>query len=541
KQVVCARCHSFSAHLYEYLGAELGMLDGLTMTSAFCNDLVTACAGQIDFPTYDGGSVDYCTKHTGGGDDFFWSYPYEEPEVFEPGLNELFPELSANEQPGDTVSMRQTPDGSQWWLLGISGQIYAVNSDTMDESELVIDVAGPVPSGGNFYVDFEEGLLDVAFGPMFGVPSYPSYFYVSYTVLLDDGEMQRNRLARFTYVPGDPVATRATEEVLLTTVPKYNSIHSAGWLGFKPSDYGSPGYSDLYWTTGDGGPQTDPENHSQDETTMLGAMMRISVPSDGTGYTIPSGNYPGSCAKAEVCAIGLRNPWRCGFDRANDNLYCGDVGHTLVEEINFIECGNNYGWSRFEGSRCQEAVQDNEFNPPCDGISRSGFTYPLFEYCHPDYDSTDADEEEFTGGAATCGDRFVVGNCVIGGYVYRGNFFSDLLDGAYIFGDSTMRNIYFLRKEEDGWAVGTIISDASVQIVSFAEDVNGEIMMLDYQHRMYHMPCGDLCATTCLEQAEDQPTYESLGCYADVVNDRALPIQGPNCGEGETAMSPAVS
>lgn len=34
------------------------------------------------------------------------------------------------------------------------------------------------------------------------------------------------------------------------------------------------------------------------------------------------------------------------------------------------------------------------------------------------------------------------------------------------------RNIYFLREEEDGWAVGTIISDASVQIVSFAEDVN---------------------------------------------------------------------
>ncbi|CAM9733940.1 unnamed protein product, partial [Ectocarpus sp. 12 AP-2014] len=189
----------------------------------------------------------------------------------------------------------QTPDGSQWWLLGISGQIYAVDSDDMGSSQLVIDVAGPVPSGpsgGNFYVDFEEGLLDVAFGPMFGDNSYPQYFYVSYTVLLDDGEMQRNRLARFTYVPGDATATRATEEVLLTTVPKFNSVHAAGWLGFKPSVYGSPGYQDLYWTTGDGGPQTDPENHSQDDTTMLGAMMRISVPSDGTGYTIPSGNYP---------------------------------------------------------------------------------------------------------------------------------------------------------------------------------------------------------------------------------------------------------
>lgn len=36
-------------------------------------------------------------------------------------------------------------------------------------------------------------------------------------------------------------------------------------------------------------------------------------------------------------------------------------------------------------------------------------------------------------------------------------------------------------------------------------------MLLDLQHNIYYMPCGDLCATTCLEQAEDQPTYEV--CY----------------------------
>ncbi|CAN0049121.1 unnamed protein product, partial [Ectocarpus sp. 6 AP-2014] len=416
KQVVCGRCHSFSAHLYEYLAPELGLLDGMTMKSAFCDELVTACDGQIDFPTYDSGTVDYCTKHTGGGEDLYWSYPYEAAVTCDL-YSQLLPDLGANEQPDDTVSMRQTPDGSQWWLLGISGQIYAVNLDSMYESELVIDVAGPVPSGGNFYGDFEEGLLDVAFGPMFGDNSYPQYFYVSYTVLLDDGENQRNRLARFTYVPGDAAATRASEEVLLTTVPKYNSVHSAGWLGFKPSAYGSPGYQDLYWTTGDGGPQTDPFNHSQDTTTMLGAMMRISVPADGTGYTIPPGNYHGSFA--EVCAIGLRNPWRCSFDRLNDDLYCGDVGQISVEEINFIECGNNYGWSRFEGSRCQEAVQDNEFNPPCDGVDRSGFTYSLFEYCHPDFDSTDADEQEFTGGADTCGNRFICANACAD-YAYYG-------------------------------------------------------------------------------------------------------------------------
>lgn len=68
-------CHSYSGHLYERLGSERGALDGLTMKGAFCEELVTECAEQIIFPTYDGGE-DYCTKHTGGGEDQFWSYPY---------------------------------------------------------------------------------------------------------------------------------------------------------------------------------------------------------------------------------------------------------------------------------------------------------------------------------------------------------------------------------------------------------------------------------------------------------------------------------
>ena len=47
---------------------------------------------------------------------------------------------------------------------------------------------------------------------------------------------------------------------------------------------------DLYWTNGDGAQQTDPMNTGQDTTNLLGSMIRITVPSDGTGYTIPSGN-----------------------------------------------------------------------------------------------------------------------------------------------------------------------------------------------------------------------------------------------------------
>ncbi len=56
-----------------------------------------------------------------------------------------------------------------------------------------------------------------------------------------DGDEQvvvRNRISRFTYVDGSPAQTRASEVILLTTDAKDTEIHSAGWLGFKPSAYG---------------------------------------------------------------------------------------------------------------------------------------------------------------------------------------------------------------------------------------------------------------------------------------------------------------
>lgn len=49
---------------------------------------------------------------------------------------------------------------------------------------------------------------------------------------------QRNRLSKFEYIAGYPFATFASEEVLLTSSPKGNSLHAGGWVGFKPSAYG---------------------------------------------------------------------------------------------------------------------------------------------------------------------------------------------------------------------------------------------------------------------------------------------------------------
>lgn len=81
-QVACGKCHSFSGHLYERLGDQLGTVDGMTMKRAFCEELVGTCGGQINFAqmSYLDGNVekDYCDMHVGGSSDQYWSFPFTE-------------------------------------------------------------------------------------------------------------------------------------------------------------------------------------------------------------------------------------------------------------------------------------------------------------------------------------------------------------------------------------------------------------------------------------------------------------------------------
>lgn len=522
KEVVCGPCHSYSAHLYEKLGKELGSDDGMTMRNDFCQELVKTCASQVEFKTYGGES--YCEKHTGGGKDMYWSYPYTEPEIFEPGISELF-DLDSGSLPESSIAMHMSPDSNWWWVAGREGMMKEISASKLDVSNTVMDLA----KHDDFYEAYEEGLLDFAFGPEY---TSNKRFYCSWSVGTKGSV--KNRLSMF--IRGSSTtATLNSEATLLESSIRSTSIHAGGWLGFKPSVYGKDlNNADLYWSMGDSGAQEDPEEHGQNLQDLHSTIVRISVPKSGSGYTIPKGNVGGG-ALPEICAYGFRNPWRCSFDRQTDVLYCGDVGHTAVEAIYTVECGKNYGWSDFEGRLCREWHGAN-----CAKVSRSGIETAMFEYCHPGYDSGAPGQEVFTGGVDFCPDT-ITGHAVIGGYVYRGFFFADLLAGAYIFGDYQNAKIYYLKEVDGEWDLGTIIGDGSLPIVSFAEDNDGEIYMIDKNWKIYRMPCGDLCATTCLDQGESLPTYKSLGCYADYLNSkRVLSHTATSCGEGENAMSPAI-
>lgn len=71
----------------------------------------------------------------------------------------MFPDLSsANDFPAKTISMRQTPDGSEFWLMGQQGEIKKVDSDELDKIETVVDIS----ENGVFYEAYEEARTTVS-------------------------------------------------------------------------------------------------------------------------------------------------------------------------------------------------------------------------------------------------------------------------------------------------------------------------------------------------------------------------------------------
>ena len=90
---------------------------------------------------------------------------------------------------------------------------------------------------------------------------------------------------------------------------------------------------DLYVGMGDGGSGGDPQGNGQRLDTLLGKLLRIDV--SGDPYTVPADNpfVHRSGARPEIFEYGLRNPWRYSFDRQTGDLFIGDVGQNLCEEV----------------------------------------------------------------------------------------------------------------------------------------------------------------------------------------------------------------
>jgi glucose/arabinose dehydrogenase len=245
--------------------------------------------------------------------------------------------------------------------------------------------------------------------------------------------------------------------------PQTYSNHNGGWLGFGPDGM-------LYIGNGDGGSANDPKNDSQNLESLLGKILRIDV-SGATAYKIPADNpyVNDKKVRPEIWAYGLRNPWRCSFDRDTGDFWIGDVGQNHWEEINYMPkgkgAGANYGWRLREGDKATPAKGVGGRKP-------AGAIDPVYVY-----KSGSGDKE---------------GKSVTGGYVYRGPVRE--LQGRYVFGDYQNPRIWsFLLK--NGKATDFKDHTKSLQpeggrinlIASFAEDENGGLFIIDHSGPIYRI------------------------------------------------------
>ena len=359
--------------------------------------------------------------------------------------------IASGDQVTDVTDLQHAGD-TRLFIVEQAGQI-RIYDGTQVLATPFLDIGDRVESGS------EKGLLGLAFHPDYAANGT---FYVNYTTSAT-GPLQ-TRLSRFTVDANNPdLAVEGSEQVILT-INQPNPNHNGGALHFGPDGY-------LYVAVGDGGGSYDPNEESQNSSTILGSLLRIDV--DGSTGNLPdcdqSGNNRyrippdnpladgdgGACD--EIWAMGLRNPWRFSFDAATDDLWITDVGQHAWEEIDFEPAGSaggrNYGWDCYEGNH----ANPNDPAPACTG-NRADYVFPVHEYPHAEDGCTS----------------------ITGGYVYRGSG-HPALQGSYLFTDFCIGELWSLTGPPQSPTVTTLTTLGADLLYTrtFGQDVNGELYVAD--------------------------------------------------------------
>ncbi len=386
-------------------------------------------------------------------------------------ITNAFPNLVFN----DPVKLLEMPSG-QFMVFGKSGYAWVFANDAATTTKtLVLDIRSRTR------VDGDGGLLGAALHPEFGQAGSPNarYFYVWYRYFPTgnpQGEQAYMRLSRFTLNAAMTWADPASEFVLIQQFDR-QSWHNGGDMFFGPDGF-------LYFAVGDEGGANDQYNRTQSISSwFFGGVFRIDVDMQGgsvshpirrqpinganppsgwpssfsQGYYVPNDNPwqdPNGGILEEFYAVGTRSPHRMTYDPVTGDIWVGDIGQGSREEISRVFPGANLQWPYKEGD-----INGPKAKPtPLIGYDQT----PVFSY-----------NRSF-------------GQCVIGGYVIRGDKYPEL-NGRYIFGDHETQQVWTFELGQFGTAqnlefllhVPTHGSGSKDGISSFAMTADGSLYILD--------------------------------------------------------------
>jgi glucose/arabinose dehydrogenase len=332
--------------------------------------------------------------------------------------------------------------GDSWLFLTLANGRIVIWKGTRVLRTAFLDISSRVSCCG------ERGLLSVAFHPDY---ASNGLFFVSYT----DGAGNLV-IARYRRSGAKTNRADASSGVVLLTIPyPANADHHGGQLQFGPDGY-------LYAGIGDGGSAQRPNRGAQRDDVLLGKILRLDVNANAARppfYGIPPSNPLAAtpAARGEIWAKGLRDPRRFSFDRQTGDLYIGDVGQSVREEIDFqpgsSRGGENYGWKIMEGS-LRRAAGKSGLPAGSAQPAPEGLRPPILEYGH---DSGDC--------------------AVAGGYVYRGKDDSRL-SGVYFYGDYCTGHI---------WGNGQMTNVVAPNLTTFGEDSRGELYVATGKGVLYRI------------------------------------------------------
>ncbi len=330
------------------------------------------------------------------------------------------------------VDITHAGDGSGRLFVAQQGGRIRVIKDGVLQATPFLDLGALTAANG------EQGLLGIAFHPQYATNGR---FVVNYTRAGDGATV----IARYTASVANPDGADPASAVILLTIAQPYGNHNGGAVKFGPDGF-------LYIGMGDGGSANDPEGRAQDRTSLLGKLLRIDI-DGGTPYAIPPGNpwANGTGGRAEIFALGLRNPWRMSFDRVTGDFWTGDVGQGAQEEIDFLAAGTgagaNFGWRVVEGTSCTGLAGPVACNS-------ATLTAPVITYSHN------------------------LGCSVTGGFVYRGTEVPSLA-GRYVYGDFCSGRLWAATRNGAAWTAAQL-GDTAFGISAFGEDEAGELYFADY-------------------------------------------------------------